>query len=172
MNPEAKNPVAPTILTRDYDAPIELVFEAWTRAEHLQNWQVPFDGFKFEFAHADIRPGGFTLHKMTAPNGFEMWLKTEYRSVTPHTELAFVQYTSNEAGEFVPNPKMPDWPRNLLTTIKLEAIENKTRLQLIWQPIDPGDAEAQAFDQSRAEHGAGWGAGLEQLAAYLDRQRG
>jgi len=58
MSKENKITVEPTILTREYEAPMQLVFEAWTQAEHLQNWQFPFKGFKFEFASADIRPGG------------------------------------------------------------------------------------------------------------------
>lgn len=161
--------VEPTILTREFDAPIDLVFEVWTRPEHLQRWQVPFKGFSFEFAQVDIRPGGTSLHKMTAPNGMEMWLRTEYLSMTPPDELSFIQYTSNAQGDFVPNPQMPDWPKDLRTTIKLEAVGNRTRLQLIWQPINPGPAEQAAFESTRADHDKGWGAGLTSLADYLQQ---
>jgi hypothetical protein len=53
------------------------------------------------------------------------------------------------------------------TTVKLEQVGNKTRLQLIWQPIAPTQAEANAFESSRSEHDKGWGGGLEQLVGYL-----
>jgi uncharacterized protein YndB with AHSA1/START domain len=75
--------VEPTVLTREYDAPKQLVFDTWTQPDHLKHWQFPFTGFKCEFARADITPGGSSLHKMTAPNGFEMWLLTKYESITP-----------------------------------------------------------------------------------------
>lgn len=157
----------PTILTREYKAPRQLVFDAWSQAEHLKNWQFPYQGFKCEFAHADITSGGSSLHKMTAPNGFEMWLLTKYEEITPPESLVFRQYNSNEAGDILPNPQMPNWPKEMRTTIKLEELNGKTTLQLIWQPIDPTEAEAEAFESSRPEHDKGWGGGLEQLDAYL-----
>ena len=167
MTNDGKITVEPTILTREYNAPRQLVFDAWTQPEHLKNWQFPFKGFKCEFASADIRPGGTTLHKMIAPNGFEMWLLTKYEEITPPESLVFRQYTSNEAGDILPNPQMPDWPKELRTIIKLEEIGDKTKLELIWQPVDPTKAEAEAFDASRPDHGKGWGGGLEQLDVYL-----
>jgi len=161
--------VEPTILTREYNAPQQLVFEAWTQAEHLKNWQFPFKGFKCEFATADIKPGGSTLHKMIAPNGFEMWLMTKYDEINPYDSLVFRQYTSNEAGDILPNPQIPNWPKELRTTINFEVIgDGKTRLQLIWQPINPTQEEAEAFEASRPEHDKGWGGGLDQLIGYLE----
>ena len=169
MNAETTPTVPPTILTHEYSAPIDLVFDAWTNPEHIKSWQRPTSDFACEFAHADIRPGGYSLHKMTAPNGFEMWLKTEYRSITPHTELSFVQFTSNPDGEFLPNPQMPDWPRDLLTTIKLEAVGGMTKLTLEWQPLSPTASEIEAFEATRKNHGDGWGSGLNQLTSYLEK---
>ncbi|MEE9447466.1 MAG: SRPBCC domain-containing protein [Arenicellales bacterium] len=157
----------PTIINREYDAPRQLVFEAWTQAEHLKNWQFPFKGFKVEFIHADIQAGGSSLHKMTTPDGFEMWLLTEYTEMTPPESLVFTQYNSNEAGDILPNPQMPNWPKELRTTINLVEKGGKTLLELIWQPINPTTEEAEAFEASRSEHGKGWGAGLEQLEGYL-----
>lgn len=167
MGNNDKITVEPTVLTREYDAPRELVFDAWTKAVHLKNWQVPFKGFQCEFAYADIKPGGSALHKMTAPNGFEMWLLTKYEEITRPESLAFRQYNSNEAGDIMPNPQMPNWPKELRTTILLEEANGKTQLQLIWQPINPTKEEAEAFEASRAEHGKGWAGGLEQLDTYL-----
>lgn len=159
--------VEPTILEREYNAPQELVFKVWTSAEHLKNWQFPYKGFECEFSHADITPGGSTLHKMKAPNGFEMWLFTKYEEIIEPEKIVFRQYNSNETGEILPNPQNPNWPKELRTTILLEEVDGKTKLQLIWQPINPTKEEAEAFESTRAEHGKGWGAGLEQLDVYL-----
>jgi len=159
--------VEPAILTREYTAPRQLVFDAWTQAEHLKNWMFPFKGFTCEYASADITPGGESLHKMTAPNGFEMWLLTKYEEITPPECLVFRQYVSNEAGDILPNPQMPNWPKEMRTTIKLEELGDKTQLQLIWQPINPTSEEAEAFEASRSEHDKGWGGGLDQLIDYL-----
>jgi uncharacterized protein YndB with AHSA1/START domain len=167
MNDSTELMVEPTILTREYNAPRQLVFDAWTQPEHLKNWQFPFKGFTCEFAYADIKPGGSSLHKMTAPNGFEMWLLTKYEEINPPKSLVFRQYNSNEAGDILPNPQMPNWPKEMRTTIKLEEVGDKTKLQLIWQPVNPTEEEAQAFEASRPEQDKGWGGGLEQLDVYL-----
>lgn len=159
--------VEPTILTREYDAPRQLVFDAWTKVDHIKNWQFPFEGFKCEFISTDISAGGSTLHKMIAPNGFEMWLLTKYESITPPESLVFRQYVSNEAGDILPNPQNPDWPKEMRTTINLSEVAGKTKLELIWQPIDPTPVEARAFEESRPDHNKGWGGGLEQLISYL-----
>ena len=160
--------VEPTILTREYKAPIELVFEAWTKPDHLRSWQFPFKGFKCEFFSSNIVAGGETLHKMIAPNGFEMWLLTKYEEITPPKQLVFRQYTSNEKGDILANPQMPVWPKEMRTTINLEEKNGVTRLELIWEPIDPTKEEAAVFDASRSEHEKGWGGGLEQLVEYLN----
>ncbi|TQV89428.1 SRPBCC family protein [Aliikangiella coralliicola] len=165
MSNEVK--VQPSILTREYDAPRQLVFDAWTQVEHLKNWQKPQQGFTCEYVVDDIRPGGSTLHKMTAPNGFEMWLLTKFEEINPPESIVFRQYMSNEAGEILPNPQMPNWPKEMRATIKLEEANGKTQLQFIWEPVEPTQEEADVFDASRADHGKGWGAGLDQLTNYL-----
>lgn len=167
MNTDNEIKVEPTILKRQYNAPINLVFEAWTQVKHLKNWQFPFQGFKCEFKASEIKAGASTLHKMIAPNGFEMWLLTKYDSITPPSSLVFRQYPSNEVGEILTNPQMPDWPKELQTTINLEEVEGVTHLELIWQPINPCKIEAEVFEASRSEHENGWGGGLEQLGTYL-----
>ncbi len=83
--------IEPTILLREFDAPLQLVFDAWTKPEHLKNWQFPFKGFKCEFVSASITPGGVSLHKMTAPNGFEMWLLTKYEEISSGTRLTHIE---------------------------------------------------------------------------------
>lgn len=81
--------VEPTILTRELHAPRQLVFDAWTKPEHLKNWMFPKKGFACAYVSADISPGGSSLHKMTAPNGHEMWLLTKYEEVVPPERLVF-----------------------------------------------------------------------------------
>ena len=96
-----------------------------------------------------------------------MYLLTKYEVINPPKILSFRQYNSNEAGDILPNPQVANWPKEMLTTIKLDEVNGKTRLELIWQPIDPTQEEAEAFEVSRPEHDKGWGGGLEQLGVYL-----
>lgn len=167
MGKEHEHRVEPTVLTREFDAPMQLVFDAWTKPEHLKNWMFPQKGFTCEYSFADIKPGGSSLHKMIAPNGHEMWLLTKYEAVKAPDTLVFRQYNSNAKGEILPNPQMPNWPKELRTHITLDEADGKTTLTLVWEPIDPSKEEAEAFEASRAQHGKGWESGFEQLKTYL-----
>lgn len=160
--------VAPSILTRVYNAPKQLVYDAWTKVEHLQKWMFPQKGFTCDYVTADIRPGGSSLHKMTTPTGHQMWLLTKYDDMTPPDTIVFRQYMSNEAGEILPHPQMPNWPKDMRVTINLEEAEGKTSLELVWEPVEPTVDEIEAFESTREQHGNGWGAGLEQLTNYLN----
>ena len=159
----------PSIITRELNAPKQLVFDAWTQVDHLKNWQFPMKGARCEYTHADISPGGSSLHKMMMPNGFEMWLLTKYEVVDSPDKLVFRQYMSNEAGEIVQNPQMPTWPKEMRLTINFEEVAGKTKLELIWEPVDPTKEEAETFKQAGQQSTQGWSMGLDQLEDYLSR---
>lgn len=160
--------VTPAIITREFNAPKQLVFAAWTEVEHLNQWMFPMAGCTCEFVQADIRDGGTSLHKVKMPNGFEMWLFTRYELVQAPDKLVFLQYMSNEQGDILPNDNMPDWPKDMLATLEFTEPEpGKTSLKFIWEPRDPSPAELAAFEVAREQAGNGWGAGMTQLEAYL-----
>jgi uncharacterized protein YndB with AHSA1/START domain len=162
--------IEPTIIVREYKAPKQLVYDAWTQVEHLKHWNFPFSGFVCQYVRTDIKAGGSTLHKMTTPNGFEMWLLTTFEELNPPSSIVFRQYNSNEKGEILDNMQIPNWPKEMRTTINLEETDGTTKLTLIWQPINPTKEQAQAFESSRANHTKGWGGGLEQLGIYLVKE--
>lgn len=160
--------ITPSVITREFDAPRELVFDAWTKVEHLDNWMFPMPGCQCKFVSADIRDGGTSLHKITMPNGHEMWLFTKYEEVLSPEKLVFLQYMSNEDGDILPHPQMPDWPKDMLATLYFEVLDdNKTKLTFNWEPRNPTEQELAAFEATRADHQQGWGAGMDQLTTYL-----
>ena len=158
--------VEPSILTREFDAPMQLVYEAWTQENHLCQWQVPNANVICEYKSADIRSGGSSLHKMVMPNGGEMWLLTQYKELSPYHTIVFMQYSSNKDGDILP-PPMPNWPKEIQATISLSEENGKTQMQFIWQPLNVTSEEAEAWEASRSQHGKGWGGSFELLAGYL-----
>ena len=74
--------VVPSEIVREFNAPRELVFNAWTQVEHLNQWMFPMPGCTCNFVSANIVTGGTSLHKITMPNGNEMWLFTQYEEVS------------------------------------------------------------------------------------------
>lgn len=162
--------VEPSVIQKEFNAPQQLVFDAWTQVEHLNNWMVPMQGCTCEFVAADIRSGGSSLHTITMPNGHVMWLFTRYEEVSSPEKLVFLQYMSNEQGDILPNPQMPNWPKHMLATLEFKALsQDKTRLTFLWEPRDASVEEISAFEATREAHGKGWGAGLQQLENYLEQ---
>jgi len=162
--------VKPSVIVREFDAPRELVFDAWTQVKHLNKWMFPMPGCHCEFVSADIQNGGTSLHKVTMPNGHEMWLFTKYEEVSAPEKLVFLQYFSNESGDILPMPHLPNWPKDMLATLHFESLsENKTKLTFYWEPRNPTEEELAAFEASRADHHKGWGTGMDQLVTYLSK---
>ncbi|MCG8338387.1 MAG: SRPBCC domain-containing protein [Proteobacteria bacterium] len=157
----------PCVITRDFDAPRQLVFDAWTHVEHLVNWNFPMKGVTCEYTKTDIRPRGSSLHKMIFPNGHEMWLLTIFEEINEPESLVFRQYMSNETGDILPNKMMPDWPKEMQASVFLEETDGKTRMTFTWKPVDPTRAEADCFEKNGEQGGKGWASAMEILAEYL-----
>lgn len=161
--------IIPSKIIREFNAPRQLVFDAWTQTKHLNNWMFPMVGCKCEFVSANIIDGGTSLHKVTMPNGHEMWLYTKYEEVLSPEKLVFLQYFSNENGDIVSMDHIPNWPKDMLASLFFEEVSsNKTKLTFLWEPRNPTEEELKAFEATRSDHGNGWGAGMEQLHCYLE----
>lgn len=85
------------VVTRTFNAPARLVFEAWTRAELFQRWWVPKStGLTLLSCELDTRVGGayrLVFKHPAAPQG--MAFHGRYLEVTPHSRLV---WTNEEAG--------------------------------------------------------------------------
>lgn len=71
------------VVTRVFDAPRDLVWKAWTEAEHLKHWWGP-EGWTLPVSEMDFRPGGSWLYCMKGPesmDGMESWGKTMYDTI-------------------------------------------------------------------------------------------
>jgi uncharacterized protein YndB with AHSA1/START domain len=83
------------VITRSFDAPCALVFEAWTKPEHVRHWW----GWRTSTmitCEADVRPGGSWRYVTREENGMEVPFTGVYQEVTPpervvHTEIFDVE---------------------------------------------------------------------------------
>ena len=58
------------VLERTLDAPIDLVWKAYTMPEHLKQWFAP-KPYAISECELDLRPGGIFRIRMTGPDGFD-----------------------------------------------------------------------------------------------------
>lgn len=138
------------VITRVFNAPRELVFDAWTKAEHLQHWQGAPRGFTVTTQESDIRPGGGFRICMRSPEGVDHWLQGSYREITRPERLVFTHPWLAAEGKA---------SQEMLVTITFVERGKKTELPL----CQTGFKSA----KSRDGHGMGWTSALDVLADYL-----
>src|SRR6516164_7064581 len=86
------------VVTRTFNGPARIVFEAWTRPELLKQWWAPKSfGITFISCEVDVRTGGayrFVFGHPSSERPLEFFGK--YLEVTPHSRLV---WTNDEGGE-------------------------------------------------------------------------
>ena len=86
QNPE-QTALAITV-SRNFAAPREIVFEAWSSADHMKRWFCPAD-FIVPEATVDFRAGGTCDVCMRSPDGVDYWSRGHYIEVAPPERLMF-----------------------------------------------------------------------------------
>ena len=71
------------VMTRAFGAPASLVWEAYTRPEHLQRWLGVHNGWTFPVCEMDFRVGGSYRWVWRSPTGYEMGMGGVYREIVP-----------------------------------------------------------------------------------------
>jgi len=104
------------VVTRVFNAPRRLVFDAWTNPEHLPHWMLGPDGWTMHVCEIDLRPGGAWRFAWRHADGTEMEMRGEYREVVRPERLV---NTESWGG---------DWPETLQTMILSEEEGGRTRM--------------------------------------------
>lgn len=75
------------VMTRDFDAPRRLVFDAWTRPDLLKRWLGVFGGWSLVVCEIDLKVGGAYRYVWRGPDGAEMGMRGVYREIVPPERL-------------------------------------------------------------------------------------
>jgi uncharacterized protein YndB with AHSA1/START domain len=154
------------VIARDFDAPRDLVFKAWTELDQLAQWWGP-TGLTLHSCALELRPGGEFRFAMRAPDGFEMRAKWIFRAISPPERLVFSLFFTDEAGNAVRAPFAGAWPLEMRSTVTFEERAGKTTLTVRTEPLAATPAERATFEAEFGSMQQGWGGTLDQLAAYL-----
>jgi uncharacterized protein YndB with AHSA1/START domain len=76
------------VITRSFDAPRTVVFEAWTKAEHVTQWWDP-SGAPLAVCEIDLRPNGAFRFVHRGPDGPGHAFAGTYREIAPPARLVF-----------------------------------------------------------------------------------
>ena len=89
------------VVTRVFDAPVELVWEAWVEPEMVKQWWGP-TGFTCPLAEMDVREGGTSLVCMHAPKEFggqDMYNTWTYEEIEPMKRLVYTLHFTDKDGK-------------------------------------------------------------------------
>jgi len=153
-------------LTRGFDAPRDLVFRTWTRADHLIHWWGPA-GCEVIHADIDLRPGGVFLYGMRARDGETIWGRWLFRVVSAPDSLEFLSATCDERGRPHRHATTPDWPLETLATLRLIDDGERTTLALTGVPFNASPRECEVFAAAVDSMSHGWKGALDQFEAYV-----
>jgi uncharacterized protein YndB with AHSA1/START domain len=93
-------------ITREFDADLSLVWDAFTKAEILDQWVAP-KPFISKTKFQDFKVGGRRFYAMVSPEGNELWAIQKYTSISPKTNFKMF----NTFADKDENPQLPgsDW---------------------------------------------------------------
>jgi uncharacterized protein YndB with AHSA1/START domain len=157
------------VISREFDAPRERVWTAWTERDQLMQWFGP-KGFTMSHAALDFRPGGVFHYGLRAPDGTAVWGKFTYREIVPPRRLVWVNAFSDEKGGLGRHPFAPEWPQQMLTTVTFDERDGRTTVTIRWSTLDATPAEQKVFDAGHDSMRMGWTGTFEQLEAHLGKR--
>ncbi|MFO0762329.1 MAG: SRPBCC family protein [Byssovorax sp.] len=154
------------VIERVFDAPRELVYAAFTKAEHLARWWGP-KGFSLTVKSLDVRPGGRFHYAGESPTGQVMWGVFDYLEVVPNERLVYTNSFSDEAGGITRHPMAPTWPAFLLNRVSFLDEGKGTKVVLRGFPLGATAEEIAMFEGAKPNVQGGFKGTMDQLDEYL-----
>ncbi|MFA7382278.1 MAG: SRPBCC domain-containing protein [Desulfurivibrionaceae bacterium] len=149
------------VIVRSFNAPRELVWQAWTEPERCMRWWGP-KGFTTPACKIDLRVGGAYLNCMRSPEGQDFWSTGVYREVVRPERIVCTDSFADADGKVVPATHYgmsADFPLELLITVTFAEDGGKTRLTLKHAGLPSGED----FDNCRT----GWNESFDKLNEFL-----
>ncbi|NGM61150.1 SRPBCC domain-containing protein [Sphingobacterium sp. SGG-5] len=111
-------------ITREFDAGLALVWQAWTTAGLLDQWWGP-QPWRAETKTMDFREGGHWLYAMVSPEGEKHWAKTDFVSIVKERSFSSKGGISDENGTL-----NPAFPQNLWENTFV-VVDHKVRVDMV-----------------------------------------
>lgn len=147
--------------TRTFDAPRELVFEAFSKPEHIKHWWGR-RGWPVTYCTIDFRPGGIWHYGMTNGGGTMVWSKAVYKEIVRPQRVVYVSgFSDAEGGD-------NDSAAPALSTVQFEEAGEKTTLSVHIQYASAADLEVYVL-RGMAE---GYTETFEHLSRHLAALKG
>ena len=145
-------------VSRVYPARRELVFKAWSSAEHVRNWFTP-PGLSTPHVEVEMRIGGPFVVCMQMPNGLQHWTRGTVVQLILNEHLAIDMRVTDAAGQLM---------FRAYTDVTFSEVVGGTRLDVV-QTYSELTPEAQMAIAGAPQ---GWAGTLDNLSAEIKRIQG
>jgi len=156
------------VIIRVFDAPLEIVWKAWTDPQQVMRWWGP-KGFTSPSCKIDFREGGKFIFCMREPKDFQggqdFYTAGVYKKIVPLKLIEFSQGLADKEGNRIDPTTMgmpPDFPKEIPSALAFKRVGDKTELTA----TEYGWTEGQMRDLSES----GLNECLEKLAVVLAKR--
>jgi uncharacterized protein YndB with AHSA1/START domain len=137
------------VITREFDAPLERVWRAWTEPAQLVRWFFP--------AHCtpkdplfDVRPGGALRYTFIGDDGTPHRMRGVFEEIAPCERLVFTHGWADPDGIVEQDTRV---------TVSFAEVGDQTRITMRQVGLET--------EEGRSSHAGGWGEAFDHLAALL-----
>ena len=149
------------VITREFAAPRQLVWDVWTQPKHIEKWFGP-KGFSTRVDGLDFRVGGRSTYVMIGPDGTEYPSTGVFKEIVPIEKIV----TTDEWGEGIENVealKNVDLPQGMISTFLFDDLGKRTKITLITS--HPTIEDKKKHEDMGVV--AGWNSSLDKMDEYL-----
>ena len=114
------------LITREFDAPKHLVYQAWTTPELVKRWWSGQRG-EMTVVEIDLRVGGTWRYVLAANGGFDVAFHGEFREIVPNERIVTTEVFEMPDADPLP---AADEPLNIVTFTE---VDGRTTLTLLAQ---------------------------------------
>lgn len=150
----AKNKPNEIYITRIYDAPVKMIWDAWVEPDQVAKWWGP-RGFTITTYSKDVRPGGTWDYMMHGPDGTDYPNLTKFHEVEKYSRLVYDHGGSKDRP-----------PLFRVTVIFTEITKNKTQMEMTMALETPEAAKEIKKHIKKAGGNSTW----DRLAEYLSSE--
>lgn len=141
-------------ISRLYDAPVKMVWDAWTDVDQVGQWWGP-RGFTLTTHSKDLRPGGTWVYTMHGPDGKDWPNITFYHEVERYKRLVYDHGATEET------------PPLFRVTVNFADVGGKTQMDMTMTLPTPEAAEETKKFIKQAGGNSTW----DRLAEYLEKEQ-
>jgi uncharacterized protein YndB with AHSA1/START domain len=129
------------VLTRVFNAPRSLVFDAFTKPELLKRWFGP-RGWSLAVCEVDLRVGGAWRFVLRGPDGAEMGMRGTYRELAPPDRSVHTESFDDYPGESVVTTVLTEQDGKTTLTATVRYKSREIRDAVIQSGMEHGAAES------------------------------